>query len=214
MKHLLFVFVALLGLPASTAASTLTTWHWTGLVSGYTDVRVGLHISSSVPPGTRVDVIVSLAPDAPYLNPANCLQGMASASLQVLGRTYTNTGYVWEDAMGFGPGICAPSLDNVEVVVPSWGTGGTALPDGWIPFGSDGSYLPGLWWGGDLANGQPASISAQFPMFYRPGESVPQRFSANLQAVPDLQATPVPEPATITMVGVGLALAARRRLRA
>ncbi|MBY0495570.1 MAG: PEP-CTERM sorting domain-containing protein [Cyanobacteria bacterium] len=211
MRHILLL-VVVLAVPHTAMAGTI--WHWTGFVTGHTSVPAGLTLDSVVPIGTPVDVIVSLAPDAPALNPAICLQGMASATMRVLGRSYTNTGYVWEDAMGFGPGTCAPSLDNVEIVVPSWGSGGPALPDGWIPLGSDGSYLPGMWWGGDLADGQPAFISAQFPLFHRPGESWPQRFRANLQAVSDVeQPTPVPEPATMTMVGVGLALAARTRLR-
>ena len=210
MKHLI-LGVALLAVPASTEAGTI--WHWSGPVTGYTDPRGGASLDSIIPLGTRVDVIVSLTPDAPAMNPAICLQGTASASLQVLGRAYTNDGFVWQDAMGFGPGLCAPSLDNVEIVVPSWGTGGPAMPDGWIPFGIDFSYLPGLWWGGSLADGQPRFISGQFPLFYRPGESVPQRFTASLQAVVPVQPSPVPEPATMTMVGVGLALAARRRFR-
>lgn len=210
MKHLILV-VALLAVPTTAAAGTI--WHWTGFVTGHTDPRGGLSLDTVVPLGTPVDVILSLAPDAPYLNPSICLQGTASATLQVLGRSYTNGGYVWEDAMGFGPGVCAPSFDNVEIVVPAWGTGGPALPDGWVPFGIDFNFLPGMWWGGSLSDGQPPFISTQLPLFYRPGQSFPQRFTASLQAVPAVQPIPAPEPGTMTMVGIGLALALRKRLR-
>src|SRR4030095_15023092 len=107
MKHVVLV-VALLALPRPAAAGMIT-WHWVGAVTGYSGVPAGLTLDMVVPLGTPVDVIVSLAPDAPPLNSAICLQGTASATLQVLGRTYTNGGFVWEDAMGFGPGACAPS---------------------------------------------------------------------------------------------------------
>ena len=210
MKSLI-LGVALLSIPALTEAGTI--WHWSGPVTGYTDPRGGASLSDIIPMGSRIDVIVSLEPDAPAMNPSICLQGTASATLQVMGRSFTNGGFVWEDAMGFGPGLCAP-LNNVEIVVPAWGSGGPAMPDGWIPFGVDFTYLPGLWWSGNLADGQPQFISGQFPLFYLPGMSWPQRFTASLEAVvPDVQPSPVPEPATMTMVGVGLALAARQRLR-
>lgn len=196
----------------ATAEAAPIVWHWAGTVTGHTSARTGPTLDTVVPLGTRVDVMVSLDPGASHLNPAICLQGMASASFQVLGRTYTNAGYVWEDAMGFGPGMCAPSLNNVEIVVPSWGFGGPALPDDWAHF-STYDFLPGLWWGGDLASGQPASIGSQFPLFRIPGQSIPQRFTANLQAVPDLQATPVPEPATWLLFSTGLSAAAAWRRR-
>src|SRR6185503_13773720 len=135
-------------------------------------------------------------------------RGTASASLQVLGRTYTNTGHVWDEGHGFGPGTCVPGYNVIEVVAPSWGLGGPPLPDGWVPFSFNS--LPGLWWAGDLTFNQPPFISSQFPAFYRPGESVPQRFTANLQAVPaDVQ--PVPEPTTWLLLSTGLAAAAWRR---
>jgi hypothetical protein len=211
MKHLILI-LALLAVPTSAAAGTIV-WHWTGVVTGHTPVTAGARLDSVVPLGTPVDVMVSLDPGAPYLNPSICLQGRASATLQVLGQSYTNGGFVWEDAMGFGPGVCAPSLDHVEVVVPSWGSGGPALADGWIPFGIDFSFLPGLWWSGDLSSGQPTFIGSQLPKFYLPGQSVPQRFTASLQAVPTVQPIPAPEPGTMAMVGIGLALAARHRSR-
>ena len=199
----------------ATAEAGMITWHWAGTVTGYSGVDFGPTLDAVVPLGTPVDLFMTLDPDALPLNTASCLHGTATASLQFLGRSYTNGGYVWEDAMGFGPGICAPSfnyvgVNHVEIVVPSWGFDGPALPDGWIPFAQT---LDGVWWGGDLTNLQPTSISSQLPAFYRPRESFPQRLIANLQAVQDVQPSPVPEPATMTLVGVGLAFAARRRWR-
>lgn len=187
--------LVLAGFGVGTATAAPITWHWTGIVTGHTDARGGANLDSVVPVGTPVDVTVSLDPAAAALNPAICLQGMASTSLQVLGRTYTNAGYVWEDAMGFGPGVCAPWLDNVEIVVPSWGRLGEGLPDGWVPFPTN-DFLPGLWWGGDLTSVQPSFIGTQLPMFILPGQSVPQRFTATFRAVPDVDLTPVPEPST------------------
>jgi hypothetical protein len=212
--QLVFFVAALAVVPplASVEAATIT-WHWAGTVSSHTDPRGGARLDSIVPLGTPIDVRVTFDPSAAMLNPDICLQGRASTSLAVLGKTYTGTGFVWENAMGFGPGLCAPALDNVEIVVPSWGVGGAGLSDGWVPF-SDFSYLPGLWWGGDLADGQPAFIASQFPMFYLPGQSVPQRFAASLQAVPNVEATPVPEPASMTLFGLSLAAAGARRWRA
>jgi hypothetical protein len=214
MKHTLklMMLVAVLTtaeLGAARAEAATITWHWAGPVTGHIGPTFGgPSLSTVVPLGTTVDVFVSLDPDAPYLNPATCLQGRASASLQVLGRTYTNLGYVWVDATGFGGGTCAPGSDRVEIVVPSWGSGGPALPDGWVPFSLDS--LPGLWWGGDLTGIQPPFISSGFPTFRRPGESTPQRFTANLQAVQNVQA---PEPSTLFLLTTGLSLAAWRRRR-
>ena len=205
--------VLAIALPPAPAEAATITWHWTGSVIGHTDPRGGARLDSIVPLGTPIDVRVTIDPSAAALNPAICLHGMASTSLDVLGRTYTSTGFVWEDAMGFGPGVCAPSLDNVEIVVPAWGASGAGLSDGWIPF-SDFAYLPGLWWGGDLADGQPAFIASQLPMFYLPGQSFPQRFAASLQAVPNVEASPVPEPASMTLFGLGLAAAGAKRWRA
>jgi hypothetical protein len=192
------------------------TWHWSGPVTGYVGCQpgfdCGLTLDTVVPLGTTVDVFLSLDPVVPtYPNSSlPCLWGYASASLQVLGRTYTSNGYVWDEAHGFGPGVCVPGYNFVEVVVPSWGFGGPALPDGWIPF-TGLNFLPGLWWGGDLTSVPPTHIASQLPIFYRPREAAPQRFTANLQVVPDLQA--VPEPSTLLLLGTGLAAAAWRRRR-
>ena len=202
---------------ASAEAGTII-WHWAGPVTGHTFVNpcatgidCGPTLDTVVPLGTTVDVFLSIDPLRPPPNPQSpCYRGTASASLQVLGRTYTNTGHVWDEGFGFGPGVCVPGYDVVEIVVPSWGSGGPALPEGWVPISL--FYLPGFWWVGDLTMIQPPSISPQFPAFHQPGQSGAQRFRANLQAVPaDVQA--VPEPATLTLFGAGLAAAwaARRR---
>jgi hypothetical protein len=216
--------VILLGLSlfgVSRAEAGMITWHWAGPVTGYSgeSCNPGFDcptLDTVVPLGTNVDVFVTLDPAVPiptYPTSSNCLWGTGSASLQVVGRTYTNQAFIWVDAFGFGGGICAPGSDRVEIVVPLWGSGGPALPDGWVPFiNLGGMFFPGLWWGGDLTTAQPANISSQFFAFRIPDQSLPQRFIANLQAVPaDL--TPVPEPATITLFGAGLAAAwaARRR---
>lgn len=217
MKHtaqlVLMVAALTTEIGAATADASMITWQWTGIVTGHTGAPAGLTLDTVVPLGTRIDVSMSLDPDAAYLNAASCLQGRATASFQVLGKTYTNGGFVWEDARGFGPGTCAPSENNVEIVVPSWGSGGPALADGWVPFRKD-DFLPGVWWSGDLATGQPASISSQFPYFYSPGQSIPQRFTASMQAVTNAQPTPVPEPSTWLLMSTGLsACAAWRRRR-
>ena len=216
----LVILAGLLVLGVSRAEAGMITWHWAGPVTGHSFVfgcapgsDCGPRLDTVVPLGTPIDVFLSLDPLRPPPNSQSpCYRGTATASLQVLGRTYTSTAHVWDEAHGFGPGICVPGFDVVEMVVPFWGSGGPALPEGWVPF-----FLPelsGLWWGGDLTMVQPPSISSQFPAFYRPGQSSPQLFRANLQAVPaDMH--PVPEPATLTLFGAGLAAAwaARRRRR-
>ena len=205
---------SLLFLGVSRAEAETITWHWAGPVNGYVGCVPGMICGSTldtvVPLGTPIDVFWSFNPEVPPNAQLPCLRGTSTASLQVLGRTYTSTGFVWDEAHGFGPGMCVPGYDFIEVVVPSWGSGGPALPDGWIPFSP--FFLPGLWWAGDLTSVQPTSIASQFPTFYKPGHASPQRFTAHLQAVPaDIQA--VPEPATLTMFGLGLAAIVSRRRR-
>ena len=212
--RLIMLVAALTTAGVAKTEASLITWHWAGPVTGYAGATLGgPSLETVVPLGTTVDVFVSLDPGAPSLNPAFCLQGTASASLEVLGRTYSNEGFVWVDAMGFGPGICAPGSNWVEIVVPSWGSGGPALPDGWVAGGGGPSdFLPGLFWGGDLTTQQPAFIASQFPAFRIPGQSSPQRFTADLQAVQqDLQS--VPEPSTWLLLSTGLAAAAWWRRR-
>jgi hypothetical protein len=213
---LLGTCLVLLGVARAEAATI--TWHWAGPVTGYTCVFGPCGpttLDSVVPLGTPVDVFVSLDPDAAPSNPSlPCYLGSASASLQVLGRTYTNTGSVFVDGAGFA-GSCATggaSSDQVEIVMPNWALtlattppSGPALPDGWVPFSPGG--LDGLWWSGDLTSVQPTSIASQFPAFNRPLQDAPQRFTANLQAVP------VPEPATWLLLSTGLSVAAWRRRR-
>ena len=206
---LIMLVAALTTAGVAKTEAALITWHWAGPVTGYIGGGIGPTLDTAVPLGTPVDVFVSLDPNATFLNPGMCLQGTATASLQVLGRTYASSGFVWVDGSGFGSGLCS-SGPLVEVVVPGWG-GPDALPGGWVPFGGDPSFLPGLWWGGDLTS-QPASMQSQFPLFYIPGQSLPQRFTANLQAVQqDLQS--VPEPSTLLLLSTGLAAAAWRRRR-
>jgi len=137
--------------------------------------------------------------------------GYASTSLQVLGRTYTSQGYVCDEGHGFGPGVCVPGYDFIEIVVPSWAatSDAPALPNGWVPFVI--GYFPGLWWAGDLTSVQPAFISTQFPEFRIPGQTPPQHFTAALQAVDPLPDAPVPEPSTLILMGTILSGAAARR---
>jgi len=200
-------------LGVSTAEAGTITWHWAGPVTGYVGcppgADCGFTLDSVVPRGTPVDLFLSIDPDLPPPNPQlPCYRGMASTSLQVLGRTYASSGFVWDEGHGFGPGTCVPGYNEIEVVVPSWGLGGPPLPDGWIPFSP--GFLPGFWWVGDLTFNQPPSIFSQLPSFYRPRESAPQRFTVDFQAVPaDLQ--PVPEPTTWLLLSTGLAAAAWRR---
>lgn len=225
MKHTarLIVLVAALTtaqVGVARAEAEMITWHWAGPVTGYSfgftcapGSDCGSALETVVPLGTTIDVFVSLDPDFPPPNLLSpCYRGTASVSLQVLGRTYAGTGHVWDEGHGFGPGACVPGYDVIEIVAPSWGSGGPALPDGWVPFTNFGDFFPGLWWGGDLTNVQPNSISSQLPKFYQPRQSHPQRFTANLQAVPaDLHS--VPEPTTWLLLGTGLAAAAWRQRR-
>ncbi len=214
---MLVVALTMAELGVARADAAPITWHWAGPVTGYvcaggSNCSIGSTLDTVVPLGTTVDVFLSFDPVVPtHPNPSlPCLWGTASASLQVVGRTYTSTGFVWDEAHGFGPGVCVPGFNVVEIVVPVWGFDGPALPGGWVPFHI--AFLPGLWWDGDLTSIQPTSISSQFPEFRLPGQSAPQRFTVNLQAVPaDLQ--PVPEPTTWLLLSTGLAAAAWRRRR-
>jgi len=202
----------LLGVARAEAATM--TWHWAGPVSGYLCAAGGtcsITLDTVVPLGTTVDVFVSFESDFPtYPDPLRpCYLGNTSTSLQVLGRTYTNRGFVFVDGEGFA-GNCATggaSYDHVEIVQPNWALAqfppGPALPDGWVPFGQPS--IDGLWWDGDLTSVQPTSINSQFPAFYRPLQDAPQRFTANLQAVP--------EPSTWLLLSIGLSAAAWRRRR-
>jgi hypothetical protein len=216
----LVILSGVLLLGVARAEAGMITWHWAGPVTGYagcipgvTAPVCGVTLDTVVPLGTTIDLFVSIDPLLPPPDPGRpCYRGTASASFQVVGQTYTGTGHVWDEAHGFGSGLCVPGLNMVEIVVPFWGMSGPALPGGWVPFPIPA--LSGLAWAGDLTMIQPPSIGAQFPSFYRDMQAAPQRFTANLQAVPaDMH--PVPEPATVTLFGAGLAAAwaARRRRR-
>src|SRR5688572_10892009 len=123
----LVVFSGLLAVGVSRAEADMITWHWAGPVTGHLfafgqcppGADCGPRLESVVPVGTTVDVFVSL--DLGATPNANCFAGNPTATFQVLGRTYTNIGFLWLDGMGFGPGMCAPNVNWVEVVAPSWG---------------------------------------------------------------------------------------------
>jgi hypothetical protein len=209
------VGLCLLVLGVVRADAATIAWHWAGPVNGYICLQTGActteRLDTVVPLGTPVDVFVTFDPASPtHPNPAiPCLWGNGDVSMQVLGQSYLGLGFVWVDGHGFGPGTCHPGENSVEIVVPSWGEGGQApLPGGWAPFGSNnGAYLAGLFWGADdLTSVQPFSIASQLPFFFRGlgtgNPSFPERFTVNLQAVPD-----VPEPATWLLLSTGLSAA-------
>jgi len=196
------------------AEAASITWHWAGLVTGYAcEFACDPTIDTAVPLGTPVDVSVSFEDGFPtHPDPVSrCLLGRGTATLQVLGRTYTGLGVAWDEAFGFGPGLCVPGFQEAEIVVPSWGvTGlgpnGPALPEGWAPVTPPGpGYFPGLWWAGDFTSVQPASINSQFPFFTQCPTCSRERFTANLEAIP------APEPSTLLLLGTGLAAVWRRR---
>ena len=212
----LAAIVLILGISAAEAGPIV--WQWAGTVNGYSlDCAPGSHcgatIDSVVPLGTPIEVVVSMDLDLQLPNPqVPCYRGTATTSMHVLGRTYGGVGHVWDEGQGFGPGTCSPGYDVIEIVAPAWGQDGPALPDGWVPYVDFDFYFPGLWWGGDLTAGQPDSISSQFPRFYLPGQSFPQRFTANLQALP-AGAVSTPEPTTWLLFSTGLGVTAWRRRR-
>jgi hypothetical protein len=198
--------VCLLFFGAARAEAAPITWQWAAPVTGYGCPSGPCEIAAVVPLGTAITVSLTLDPVAPtYPNPlAPCYWGDASASLNVMGLTYTSQAFIFIDAYGFA-GNCAPpgTFDWVEVVVPSWGTSpaGQALPGGWFP--ASAGYYPGLWWLGDLTSIQPTTVFSQFPSF-RTGTSVPpETFMANLQ--------PVPEPSTWLLLSTVLSAAGAKR---
>ena len=205
----------LLLLGTARAEAAPITWHWSGPVTGYTctyscdDSELALR--TAVPLGTRIDLSLSFDhdfPTYPYASFSPCVLGFVTATLGVLGRTYTAQGEYWQDGRAFGGGVCYPGSNSTEVVVPGWGGGGPPLPEGLVPLGQYDYYLPGLWWTGHFTDGQPTRIGFQLPLFYRSedaGYAEFQRFRADLQPVP------VPEPSTWLLLSTALSAAAARR---
>ena len=110
---------------ASPAAGSPVTWHWSSPVTGYTCRYVGCDTSAFaavVPLGTKVDVLLTFDPDfsATYNPPENCFWGSGTATLRVLGRSYTDGAALWNDGFGFGGGYCGGGGN--EVLIPHFRT--------------------------------------------------------------------------------------------
>ena len=161
-------------------------------------------ISTAVPIGTWVDLFLTLDPAAPEDPSIPCKYGQATATLVVLGLPYTGVGDVWIGADVFASGPCVPGSNLLQIVLPGWGTGGPALPGGWLPIdaGLRGLQSSSL---NDLMNA--GKIDKQFPPVYVFGDGRPM-------PVPTLQERQfylallagVPEPGSIVLVATGLAL--------